>query len=776
MPAEIKTKQSSTVMCEICGAEIEKDDAEYAYLNEKDTIVCTNCESILKKCDHCGELNIEDSLESTSLADGTTVELCETCLRDEYAECEDCRAYDQNSNMNDFCIRGIDKVVCDGCYDEYVRCEECGDHEHIDDSCSDDNQTYCQSCFEENYTVCEHCGETFRFDTSQLSSTCSECINELYIECYNCSILILNDNALEYEDEYYCRSCYDELNPPQPKKPPSGTEYNFFHFKRPVGIEIECLYDQSRSVYGTDYWNTTYDGSIESGEQNGTELYSNILYGDDVKIALDDFDNISEMTELDTNDSCGVHIHVGLRPANTKMSFRSFRSGAKPTEKTLTDDEQKVWLNAWKVALMWSRIEPMMFAICGEKRLKNQYSEALGFAIDSKDIASISSALEFYQLVMGNFAFSSPEKYGCGDHAITKHNPRRCAINFNSLAYRGSIEFRSMEGTVDTQRIFDWAYLCSAIVESSQKLSIKKIKSLHSYNPKRVLRSLNIPKTITNRIMLRLKKYANQKRRYPELHWMTALLNNAKPNTDLTSIYILSIQNHIDTIRRNKQSCGRHCSGYPPPTNSTGPMEMFNSILKQKKSKLSRRERKATALLGIILNDSLLAPTFSLYARKLRKNDIALDSAIKTLEALRYSSFRSISTSPYQNFVNTYKKTISKKIICTSMGDIIKNVLDTTEPEQKPKPITKPALCVPHSEVTRELTNSEVEHATRTLNDITEHPTMRWITTLNEAIPEPLPPVRFYTHNETAPEPAPIESTIRHGDNGTWYIPNSRPR
>lgn len=77
-----------------------------------------------------------------------------------------------------------DEIICDRCCDDYtVLCECCNERIWLDEDCGDNSIYLCESCRDNNYSY-----------------------------CYNCERLIHNEDSYEYDNEYYCCSCYEELD------------------------------------------------------------------------------------------------------------------------------------------------------------------------------------------------------------------------------------------------------------------------------------------------------------------------------------------------------------------------------------------------------------------------------------------------------------------------------------------------------------------------------------------------------------------------------------
>ncbi len=152
----------TVVYCDGCGEAITD-----GWTFEKDgETFCKACfESDFVKCNGCDEFIKTDD---ASYHDGEAY--CETCFNDTFCICEDCGEPfpEDNGRMVHYRNRNwrIDsKVVCESCLENYVRCEDCEEYWHRD-------QTYytgydyliCESCYENGYGYCDACGELYYAD------------------------------------------------------------------------------------------------------------------------------------------------------------------------------------------------------------------------------------------------------------------------------------------------------------------------------------------------------------------------------------------------------------------------------------------------------------------------------------------------------------------------------------------------------------------------------------------------------------------------------------
>lgn len=58
------------------------------------------------------------------------------------------------------------------------------------------------------------------------------------------------------------------------------------------------------------------------------------------------------------------------------------------------------------------------------------------------------------------------------------HSARYHALNLHSLFYRGTVEFRHHQGSVDAKKMQNWGMLCASVVDAAVKLKISEIDAL----------------------------------------------------------------------------------------------------------------------------------------------------------------------------------------------------------------------------------------------------------------------------------------------------------
>lgn len=288
--------------CELCGQEYEGDAIVI-----DGQVICPHClETECAPCDDCGVICLKDNMRTTY--DGRLI--CEDCFGSNYFICEDCEQVypvDMAVTVNECCWD--ERVVCEDCVtsdDNYARCDSCGEwytSNHI--SLSDHGRTHsgirniCDGC-EDDYVICENCGDIVPMDEAEW---CEE------DDCYRCSRC--HDECVIRSYGYKPDPIFGTLDPcTDGLGRYNGTALTF-------GVELECDKGRdpeaaARAVQAlTDRLYIKHDGSLSNGYEvvthPGTLAWhtEKFPWADVCKVSLDHgFKSHDAQT-------CGLHIHIG---------------------------------------------------------------------------------------------------------------------------------------------------------------------------------------------------------------------------------------------------------------------------------------------------------------------------------------------------------------------------------------------------------------------------------------------------------------------------------
>lgn len=211
---------------------------------------------------------------------------------------------------------------------------------------------------------------------------------------------------------------------------------------RYVGIEIEFLSDCGESYIAytilrsdiADYVSLTRDGSVSTDDEDvwGHELRV-LAKQSELQGVMRKVGKLLRNVGARVNDSCGLHVHIDMRPRDPDESYRRLRN-----------------------------VQPLLFAMCPPERLVNSYCEPNQTQTLREELLD-------------------EERYR--------------AINAVSLDKHQTLEVRLHHGTVDTRHIALWAGLLCRIVDRGATLQrpIRTSRTLdkHVKLPKTVRQYVN---------------------------------------------------------------------------------------------------------------------------------------------------------------------------------------------------------------------------------------------------------------------------------------------
>ena len=153
------------------------------------------------------------------------------------------------------------------------------------------------------------------------------------------------------------------------------------------------------------------------------------------------------------NGSCGCHIHVDVRDF-TAVDLR-------------------------KLMKMWYLVEATLFALLPSKRRTNSacgsIHTTLGKVLQDA-LASSPVEAEAQEWVGGVLLARTwmPANIGKGHESWM----RASSLNIASYSYRGSVECRMLEGTMDAERIINWGMLLAGLLDYVKQAPEKEINNL----------------------------------------------------------------------------------------------------------------------------------------------------------------------------------------------------------------------------------------------------------------------------------------------------------
>ena len=421
--------------------------------------------STMPACDMCGQI---------MMYDGVLVEInhtgydrvCTTCHASRIVECACCerhidtltdRHHDAIDDDGDQC------VICHYCAVrdrrcDYVRCD-CPDCAHTDAYIAPGYQTHlgdcgrvvCDDCWDVSGLVCDWCNSRFlRSDDGMIddacATLCSACANDA-LQCVCCDAYIdsdresshsVNDDTLcnecFYQSYTYCHGCqqpaaHDAICPdceycieccdcPRSRTHiPDDVPYGVLT----IGIEIEVndlSYAQRREVE-SHYWEIVSDSSC------GLEIKSPVLhernFSQELRALLSD---IKADGRPPIDRRCGVHVHIGAQD----MSWQDLR----------------------KVMALWAQLEEWIYDRLAPSRRNGIMCPPTDWL--ASRILACDSQHEMDDIIYGGRVPRKHEKYD---------DARYFGINCHSYYYRGTIEFRAHQASLNARKISYWVdFLC----------------------------------------------------------------------------------------------------------------------------------------------------------------------------------------------------------------------------------------------------------------------------------------------------------------------------
>lgn len=314
------------------------------------------------------------------------------------------------------------------------------------------SSTYCENC--SGYFCSEHHHTN---PTARLDHWCFDC--SVYHP--TCWIMEQCQDCYEWSCDIYGHSCRDEYGDERdgeyyegpfraPKLLFEGKAKSsvLAQGKRFVGFEIEV--ENGTNFVLPNKYGITEDGSLANGVEILTPPARGITLVRNTKEVMD------TMREAgwEATERCGLHTHIDLRDVKENARFMA------------------------RLFMLGFAVEDVLYSLQYEDRHHSSYSVPLRtqFGFNSV-IGPTAEDLEY--VYNGLDKRDRYSKRRLEENRTTKWGNRYYSWNFHSVWYRGTIENRVHEGTLDAERILNWADLLQAIVErASRRLSIKSLVSI----------------------------------------------------------------------------------------------------------------------------------------------------------------------------------------------------------------------------------------------------------------------------------------------------------
>lgn len=281
---------------------------------------------------------------------------------------------------------------------------------------SDDYQT------EDERPFCDSCD-------SRVESTCDDC--SLCHDCCQCEHSSIATRDLSLRIPYS-----DRINRP-----------------RHIGLEIEVSKGNSAQVYRDSSHLKHPPGIHEDGSlpDGGFEVVTHPESGANFESETQRIVQTLNDAACDVNASCGLHVHVSAR----NVDVYSLR----------------------KVLILYHYLEPTMYDLVAKRRWESEYAHPLPESLLTSTIRERKPRDWNHSLI--KCLYHIDPRYS-RDLKTKKYIPSRyTALNIHSLFYRGTLEFRLHESTLNLSVIVGWARLCESIVSTAMQNTETSISALY---------------------------------------------------------------------------------------------------------------------------------------------------------------------------------------------------------------------------------------------------------------------------------------------------------
>jgi hypothetical protein len=239
-----------------------------------------------------------------------------------------------------------------------------------------------------------------------------------------------------------------------------------------VRKKAENLADTVRNWGGA----IVHDGSIDGN--NPFEINTAPANGDMYLKQVNEICSNLKSLSGEANKSCGLHVHVDARDFN----FYDIR----------------------KLVFLYSKIEDSLFQLVPVSRRNSRFCKPCAKEY-VRDLESLSSPKANSGKIIENVYGS---KVVLSDVSRDKyHDARYRALNVHSWVYRGTIECRLFEGTVNYTDIANWGMLWASILDYAYEMTEKEIRKMTG-DGMQILSQIAANDDIRSWLIERKKKFA----------------------------------------------------------------------------------------------------------------------------------------------------------------------------------------------------------------------------------------------------------------------------
>ena len=340
-----------------------------------------------------------------------------------------------------------DDTICIPCRKESFTCQQCNERAHNDNSnqCISCDDMYCDDCWSDISNTCNECDNSYCNNCGQWcnrhdASFCSDdCANNHYENEEH-----INDND-DDNMPYLKYRAYKNLSPQAEPK-----EGKILQSTRLLGVEIEAYLpsDKKARTRAIDIINAKIPPSVGMVEDNslgthGIEFQTPPLAGAEVESQIKLLETITKNAGLEINRSCGLHIHVDC------------------TDIAKNYQKQKL---LWRLYYMF---DDVFLAMLPKSRRDNRFCKALKkqYAIAKLDNITSQDALEALWYSLEHETGDKLKEKLAGKKSSKYDDTRYSGINFHSLFKDKHIEIRYHSGTLNAEKILQWANIHTRLID-----------------------------------------------------------------------------------------------------------------------------------------------------------------------------------------------------------------------------------------------------------------------------------------------------------------------
>lgn len=228
-----------------------------------------------------------------------------------------------------------------------------------------------------------------------------------------------------------------------------SNSFKINRFKRYNGIELEVL-EEARSISRDRSDSLGFrehsDGSLSYG---GVEFSSRPMNGDLLFKSISNFCKLLINNNYKVDTSCGYHAHFEV-PKNDLDYIK-------------------------KIFYFYSKYEKVFFNLVHAHRINLRYCRPIEatYPLDINKLMDSKSLLEFKKQL---YEVDSSWSASFVQNEVSPSGSKRyCWLNMHSIFYRGTLEIRLHQGTINPTKIINWLRIHNTILEYLEKVSLKKL-------------------------------------------------------------------------------------------------------------------------------------------------------------------------------------------------------------------------------------------------------------------------------------------------------------